>query len=372
MEYINVSSAKGCYKAYIGNSFDGFAACLDECGIYGKLLLVCDEKVNTLYGNEFLSRIKNRDIYMCNITSSEENKSLDTVKDIYSRCLQNNFDRSSAIIALGGGVVGDTAGFAASSFMRGIKLIQVPTTVIADVDSSIGGKVGVNHSGIKNLIGSFYNPDFVYINTAVLKSLPQEHVISGIAEIIKYAVLFDKGFFYYLTENVQKLLNLDKDVLTDSIRECIFFKSEIVSKDIFDKNQRQLLNFGHTLGHAIESMSHFTIHHGMAVAAGMMFECILSNSMGILMDQEMAMIFSLIRECGLSKSFHLPDIDYIFKIMKHDKKSEDGNIKFILPRAIGDAFVTTISGFEPLSNAFMLLKGHMEHERVSQGLETNE
>lgn len=334
---INLNDEK--YPVYITNNFDSLNGYMDEHKIDGKILIVTDEKVGELYANELTRRLLNKNVCVFKMKEGEHYKSLDTVMSIYDECHRNKLNRSSAVMALGGGVVGDTAGFAASTYMRGIRFVQVPTTVIADVDSSVGGKVGVNYRDIKNLVGSFYHPDFIYINTSVLRTLDRRQLISGIAEVIKYAVLFDRNFFNYLEENSTGLLNLESDKLNYIIKKCISMKVDIVRNDIKDHGKRHVLNFGHTIGHAIESMCDYTIYHGEAVALGMMTACAMSNILGMLSENEMQDIFNLLYKYDLVCRFNFGNIDMMLDIIKHDKKSDRGNNKLVLLSGIGSGVV---------------------------------
>lgn len=346
------------YKIYAKSNFDAFDSCLEENRINEKILVVSDRKVSGLYWDEFKSRVKNKNVLAYTMAGGENSKNLSTVKDIYDICLSSNFTRHSAIIALGGGVVGDTAGFAACTFMRGIKFVQVPTTLIADVDSSIGGKTGVNYKNIKNMIGAFYHPNFIYINTSVLKTLDKRQIISGVAEIIKYAILFDHSFFDYLNDSMNGLLSLESDKLSYVIRECIGFKLKAIKNDIRDNRERQLLNFGHTIGHALESMSGYRISHGEAVALGMMFESAISYACGILPEEELMAIFRIIKKYGLGGRVEIENISDLFEIMKHDKKAENGNLKFILPESIGKCLISSGISNDKIIKAYEFLKNY--------------
>lgn len=351
--HVNLGSIE--YKIYVGNNYDAFDTYLEENRINEKILIVSDSKVLSLYGDEFRSRIKNKNVLTYSMAGGEKSKNLSAVRDIYDICLSNDFTRYSAIIALGGGVVGDTAGFAAGTFMRGIKFVQVPTTIISDVDSSVGGKVGVNYKNIKNMVGAFYHPNFIYINTSVLKTLERRQIISGVAEIIKYSILFDANFFDYLNDNMNGLLSLESDKLNYVIRECIGFKLNAVKNDLRDNKERQLLNFGHTVGHALESLSGYSIFHGEAVALGMMFESAISSVCGILSEETLLAIFKIIRKAGLGGRFEIENMSEFFEIMKHDKKTENGNLRFVLPESIGKCLISAGISNDKIIKAYELL-----------------
>lgn len=358
MREIKAKFGEKQYDIFITDSFDSLNELLTKYEINEKVLLVTDSKVGELYQGSISNLTGVKSISMYQMDGGEENKTLDTVSEIYDICYKNEFNRASAIIALGGGIVGDTAGFAASTFMRGIKFVQVPTTIIADVDSSVGGKVGVNHKGIKNMIGSFYHPEFIYINTSVLKTLNKRHIVAGMAEVIKYAVVYDLEFFNYLKGNVSGLLNLEIDNLDYIIDKCISFKIRAVENDVYDNNERQLLNFGHSIGHVIESMSDYSVYHGEAVALGMMFECALSNICGMMSKDEMEQVFDIISSFGLNRSFDFSNTSRIFEVLKHDKKADRGKIKFIIPQRIGSAFVSSDIKEQNISKAFGLLENY--------------
>jgi 3-dehydroquinate synthase len=355
MKEIDVNQESVNYKIYISNNFDGLNACFDEHKINDKLLIISDKKVWDHFGNEFESKILNKKLFNYIIPGGEKYKSLDTINAIYDKCIEFDFSRSSAIIALGGGVIGDIAGFAASTFMRGIRLVHVPTTIIADVDSSVGGNVGVNYKNIRNIIGAFYHPTLIYINTSTLKTLDRGQIISGVAEVIKYAVLFDREFFNYLGENMNGLLSLESDKLNYVIRKCIGYKLKAIENDMYDGRENQLLNFGHTVGHAIEVISKYSMHHGEAVALGMMFETALSRISNILPENDMLDIFKLIKKAGLGEYFDLNSNNSISEILKHDKKAERGNIRFIIPERIGHASIASGIKEEKIIDTIQLL-----------------
>ncbi|KPU43994.1 3-dehydroquinate synthase [Oxobacter pfennigii] len=344
------------YEIYIGNNYDSMNTYLDEHKINEKILIVSDLNVGNIYEEELLKRIKAKQVITYHMGIGESYKTIETMQQIYDVLRRNNFNRASAIIALGGGVVGDTAGFTAATFMRGMKFVQVPTTVIAAVDSSVGGKTGVNYKNVKNMVGSFYHPDFVYINTSTLRTLDKRQVVAGIAEIIKYAVLYDASFFNYLCENTTGLLNLESDKLNYAVRKCIMFKIDAVFGDEYDNGKRQLLNFGHTIGHVVESMSDYSLFHGEAVAIGMMFECILSNVCNMLRTDELEKVLNLINRFGLNRNFDFTDMNRVYELLQHDKKAERGNIKFILPDRIGNCVITSDIKEDKINKAFALLK----------------
>ena len=249
-------------------------------------------------------------------------------------------ERATPILALGGGIIGDLAGFVAATYMRGVPLVHVPTTLLAQVDSSIGGKVAVNHGQLKNKIGAFYQPRLVISDISTLKTLPAGEFINGLAEVIKYGVIRDKDFFAFLEENLDRIKSLNEDVLEEVVYRSSKIKAEVVEKDEKDLGLRNILNYGHTIGHAIESVSDFKLEHGKAVALGMLAAARISNRLGQLDKNEVVRLKDLLRRAGLPIKVPALDINQIVQAIKHDKKIQGGKIRFILPKTLGSVFVT--------------------------------
>jgi 3-dehydroquinate synthase len=241
---------------------------------------------------------------------------------------------------LGGGVIGDLAGFVAATYLRGVPLIQIPTTLLAQVDSSIGGKVAIDHGQLKNKIGAFYQPKLVITDIATLKTLDTKTLIDGLAEVIKYAVIRDKEFLTYIEGNLDKIKSLDNKALEEIVFRSAKIKVEIVEKDEKDLGLRAILNYGHTVGHAIESASDFKVEHGKAVAIGMLAAAKISNRMGILDKNELLRLKSLIERAGLPTKIPNLKVKEIIQTIKHDKKILRGKIRFVLPKLIGRVFIT--------------------------------
>jgi 3-dehydroquinate synthase len=259
------------------------------------------------------------------------------VEQIYGGMLSAALDRKSALVALGGGVIGDIAGFAASTYMRGIDFVQVPTTLLAQVDSSVGGKTGVNHPMGKNMIGTFWQPRLVWVDIETLKSLPRREFLSGLAEVIKYGVIWDEGLFRFLEEKRDEVLGLDNDTLTHLVRLSCEIKANVVSKDERESGLRAILNYGHTIGHAIETVTGYTRYlHGEAVAIGMYAEARLSRDVGLLDDSGLVRIKELLEAYGLPAALPVEtDFPLLMASMKLDKKTVSGDLTFILPEEIG-------------------------------------
>jgi 3-dehydroquinate synthase len=295
--------------------------------------------VYKLYGCEVAESIKSSgfDLVEVIVPDGEEYKNLLWVQNIYEELLKAKLDRKSALIALGGGVIGDITGFAASTYMRGIDFIQVPTTLLAQVDSSVGGKTGVNHALGKNMIGTFWQPRLVWVDIATLETLPRREFLSGLAEVIKYGVIWDDVLFSFLEKNRDKVLRLDRSSLAHIISRSCEIKSEVVSKDERESGLRAILNYGHTIGHAIETATGYTkFLHGEAVAIGMCAEAVLSQSLGFIDREQVDRIRGLVSAYGLPVEMPAEtDMDSLFESMTLDKKAVSGELKFILPEKIG-------------------------------------
>lgn len=277
------------------------------------------------------------------LPDGEEYKNLDTLNQIYTHLLQNKADRKTTLIALGGGVVGDMTGYAAASYQRGVNFIQIPTTLLAMVDSSVGGKTGVNHPLGKNMIGAFHQPQCVLIDTDTLNTLADRELSAGIAEVVKYGLIRDPAFLEWLDVNMDKLLARDAEALTYAIYRSCEHKAEVVAADERESGQRALLNLGHTFGHAIEAgMGYGQWLHGEAVAAGMVMAAQLSQQMGWLTADEVAYVRRLLQRAKLpvDPPATLSGEDFT-RYMSVDKKVLDGTLRLVLMKALGESVVTT-------------------------------
>jgi 3-dehydroquinate synthase len=249
-------------------------------------------------------------------------------------------ERTTPILCLGGGVIGDLAGFVAATYMRGVPLIQIPTTLLAQGDSSIGGKVAVNHGQLKNKIGAFYHPRLTISDISTLKTLSPRELSDGLAEIIKHGAILDGEFFSYLEENLDKIKSLDDQVLERVVSRSAEIKAGVVEKDELDLELRNILNYGHTVGHAIESISGLEVWHGEAVAIGMLVEARISNRLGILNQKEVSRLRNLIARASLPTELPPSDPKKLIQAMKHDKKILRGKMRFALLKSIGNVFIT--------------------------------
>jgi 3-dehydroquinate synthase len=277
------------------------------------------------------------------IPDGERFKTLSSVKKLYDRLIAHRFERNSFLIALGGGVIGDIAGFTAATYLRGIPLIQVPTTVVAQVDASIGGKTGVDHPSGKNLIGAFYQPRMVYIDPSVLTTLSDREYRSGLAEVVKYGIILDGDFFSRLEKEADRILARNPGSLLEVVNRCCELKAGVVQEDEREGGLRRILNFGHTIGHAIETMGRYRRHlHGEAVSIGMVCAARIGLLLGLCSDSDVERISALLIRFGLPVS--LPKISPadLLRIVALDKKMAAGKIHFVLPERVGKVTVRAL------------------------------
>ena len=340
-----------------------------------RIIIITNSLVNCLYGVKLLSSLKkggfNLDLIdLIEISDGEKYKSLSTAKYLYDELLKRKADRTTTLIALGGGVIGDLTGFVAATYMRGLPLVHIPTTLLAQVDSSIGGKVAVDHPLAKNIIGSFYQPKAVYTDPEVLQTLSDKDIKNGIVEAIKIAVIKSPAFFKWLEKNINQLIKKHRDLLCELVKEAVSLKADIVLKDPHERGLRKVLNFGHSIGHALEVRAGYQdLSHGEAVALGMLIETKIARNRGICsqdLEEQIKQILSFLRNqetkpeeelnvssSPLSLSFPPPSMSFprkresIFKYIKNidynkfwdtltlDKKNSQGKITFILPEALG-------------------------------------
>lgn len=342
---IKVRTKTRSYNIIIGNNLikDLSKILKDNSVNFNKCLLVIDKKVpkKNLKKIYFLLKNKNKFTYFFN--SSEISKSQKTINKLLDMLLKNNFHRNDCLINIGGGISGDVSSFAASIFKRGIKFINIPTTLLAQVDSSIGGKTGINSKYGKNLIGTFYQPNLVISDTSFLKSLPKREIICGYAEILKHSLILNKKLFMWLLNNGNKIINLKNDTLMQkAIYASCKIKAKIITKDENENNLRAILNFGHTFAHAFETTSKFPkiINHGEAVLMGMICALEFACQNKLLKHQELMMVKKHYRELNLQsdikKYFKKKDINKIIKYMKSDKKNFNENINLVLLKKIGN------------------------------------
>ena len=274
------------------------------------------------------------------VVDGESSKTSETLNQILDALLEHRCERKTTLIALGGGVIGDLTGFAAAVYLRGVPYIQAPTTLLAQVDSSVGGKTGINHPLGKNMIGAFYQPKLVLADTSSLHTLPDRELAAGLAEVVKYGLILDPGFFVWLEENMSSLVRRDPNAMVYAVRRSCEIKAQVVSQDERETGARALLNLGHTFGHAIEAgLSFGTWLHGEAVAAGTVLAARLSRRMGMLGDAELQRVIALLERAGLPVQAPRLGVDRYLELMGLDKKVEGGKLRLVLLRRIGSAYL---------------------------------
>lgn len=338
MKRIDMQFENTAYPIIIDKGWEATLSKIPSNIFLKKALIISDTNVGPLYSNEIIKALSENDIGIRTILidPGESSKTIEKAMDIYTTALNFRMDRDSLFIALGGGVVGDLAGFTASTYMRGVPYLQIPTSLLAQVDSSVGGKTAVNHPLGKNMIGSFYQPKGVLINTDTLKSLPVRQISTGLAEVIKYGVIADKNLFSYLEENIEKVFSFDDKVLNHIIYKSCTIKAKIVAQDEKDKGIRGILNFGHTIGHAIEAETSFTEYtHGESVAIGMVAEAELAQLLGLIDKGFVDRLKNLLLKAKLPIKLPNIETDRLIKHMQRDKKNKIGKIVFVLPTKLG-------------------------------------
>ena len=341
MRIVRVPLNERSYNIKIG---EGLLSTLGrECGRLGfarRCAIITDARVGSRYGKPAQQALKTSgfDPVIISLTPGESSKSLKSVQSCYDRLAAHRLERRSFIVALGGGVIGDLAGFAAATYLRGIGFVQVPTTLLAQVDSSVGGKVGVNLKAGKNLVGAFYQPRVVLCDLRTLESLPQRELRAGLAEVIKYGIIYDRVLFERLEGELANLLRLDPKVLEDVVARCCEIKAEVVAEDETESGLRAILNFGHTIGHALEAISHYGKYlHGEAISIGQVAAARISAAVSGLSAEDATRIEELFRRAGLPTALSLKKHERmrLFNAMRLDKKVRDGEVKFVLARRIG-------------------------------------
>ena len=330
------------YDIVMETSFKGLAEELKKLKLDGrKVCIVTDSNVASLY----LDEVESIAAGCCKQTErfifpvGEENKNLDTVRSLYEALINMQFDRHDWLLALGGGVVGDLCGFTAATYLRGISFIQVPTTLLSQVDSSIGGKTGVDFDAYKNMVGAFHMPKLVYTNIGTLKTLSDEQFSSGMGEVLKHGLIKDSSYYDWLIDHAEEIQSRDLNIMEETVRVSNQIKKDVVEKDPTEQGERALLNLGHTLGHAIEKLSDFQLVHGHCVGLGCIAAMAISVKRGMIEEGELSRLISVM------KQFHMPVTvgglltDDIIETTKSDKKMDSGTIRFILLDRIGKACV---------------------------------
>ncbi|RBQ31996.1 3-dehydroquinate synthase [Arcobacter sp. FW59] len=325
---INLSE-ENSYKIYIEK--------LEELNFDRKVVVVTNPTVSSYHLEYLKSKIKAREFTICTIPDGEEYKNMQTLEIILSSCFEARLDRKSLLIAFGGGVIGDMTGFAASIYQRGVDFIQIPTTLLSQVDASVGGKTGINNKYGKNLIGTFHQPKAVYIDSSMLKTLPKREFGAGVAEIVKMAVTFNKDFFIWLENN-----DLNKENNIDiAIQKSVETKAWVVSQDEKEQGLRAALNYGHTFGHVIENETDYKMYlHGEAVGIGMCMANALAVKLNLMSSEDARRVENLLKKYDIPTTYKIKDVEDFYEHFFLDKKSSNNKIKFIVPVGIGDCKIT--------------------------------
>jgi 3-dehydroquinate synthase len=332
------------YPIHIGSGLLRRAgAIFSQHGIGRSVVVITDDHVAERYLSIVASSLKAKkfSVHAIILPSGEQQKRLSTAERIYTELLKHNIERSATIVALGGGVIGDLAGFIAATYQRGIGFVQIPTTLLAQVDSSVGGKVGINHPLAKNMIGAFYQPQFVLADPSVLKTLPKREMISGMGEVAKYGMILDPRFFRYVEQNLDRAFRRDPNVLGEMIRKSCEMKAFVVSSDEKEQHLRAILNFGHTIGHALEHAGKYgALKHGEAVLYGMVAEAHIAYRSGMFSAQEKERLEQFVQRLPLPSltSLRLKPESLVATMMK-DKKTTNGSIRMPLPSSIGSVML---------------------------------
>ena len=343
MKTIDVNLGPRSYRILVGRGIlSQTGEKLKALGLKDKAVIVTNPTVNKLYGEIVRQSLVDAGFQTAVLTvpDGEKYKTLASAGKLYAQLAACGAERSTPVMALGGGVIGDLAGFVAATYLRGVPLVQIPTTLLAQCDSSIGGKTAVDYKQLKNEIGTFYQPKMTISDITTLQSLPEKEFTGGLAEVIKHAVIKDEKFFNYLEKNLDLIKSLDNNVLEAVVAKSARIKVGFVEQDEKDTGIRNILNFGHTVGHAVESVSHFQVSHGQGVSIGMTAAAKIAVKME-LMDKENAVrLEKLLNKAGLATKLPQMEVKQVMQAMRYDKKVQGGKIRFVLPRAIGQVFIT--------------------------------
>ena len=355
MEKLDVKKdGEFCYSIRFEKNFSYLAEEISKLGFVGhKLCVVTDSNVAPLYLEAVKNALKEKfdQVYEFVIPAGEQNKTLDNIKKLYEYLILNRFERKDCLVALGGGVIGDMTGYAAATYLRGIDFVQVPTTLLSQVDSSIGGKTGVDFDSYKNMVGAFHMPRLVYMNLSVLNTLSDEQFSCGMGEILKHGLIKNREYFTWCMDNADKIQERDYETLLYMIKESCKIKRDVVEKDPTEKGDRALLNFGHTLGHAVEKLKNFEMLHGQCVAVGAVAAMKLSAMRGNVLEEDVANSEKCFEKFGLPVRAEGITAEQILQISKSDKKMEAGKIKFVLLQEVGNAYVDKTVTDEELMQA---------------------
>jgi 3-dehydroquinate synthase len=358
MQTLNVSLADRSYPIHIGKNLLSNAQLILPYLKRKHVAIVTNTTVAPLYLDVLRQSLQAEGVTVIAIIlpDGEAYKNTETLNKIYDALLENRCERSTTLIALGGGVIGDLTGYAAATYLRGVPFIQIPTTLLSQVDSSVGGKTGINHPIGKNMIGAFYQPQLVLADIGTLQTLPPREFSAGVAEVIKYGLIRDADFFDWLETNIEKLMSLNEAVLSYAIYRSCQNKAEVVARDEHENGERALLNLGHTFGHAIENAMGYGVWlHGEAVAAGTIMAADLSQRMGWLVAADVVRVKALLLKANLPTDAPKLGVERYLNLMQLDKKVADGKIRLILQKSIGSAVITSDYDAEKLTQTLALV-----------------
>lgn len=356
------------YDIFIQHDYEGLHQVLQDLQIQNvRIMIVTDKNISRHYLEEVKEIAKSHGAFADSIIldPGEEHKNLETIERIYERLIEQHFDRNDVLFALGGGVIGDMTGYAAATYLRGIRFIQLPTSLLSMVDSSIGGKTGVDFKAYKNMVGAFYQPQAVYINLSVLATLPDREYYSGFGEIIKHGFIKNVSYLTWLKEHSDQILSRDKEQLEEMVYQSCLIKQAVVEKDPIEKGERALLNFGHTIGHSIEKFMDFSLLHGECVSLGIVAAAYISYLRDYISVYDFEEVTALLETYHLPVVLRLDDQNLgrheILSIIKHDKKMEAGQIKFVLLHGLGQAFLDkTVTDDELFKAASFIMGVHIQ------------
>lgn len=351
---------KPAYDICLEADFGNLLKRLEPLGVKGRRFMIITESNVAPHYLEKLQRFLKplaKEVHSYVFPAGEASKNLDTVRDCYEQLINASFDRKDVLFALGGGVVGDLTGYVAATYLRGIRFIQIPTTLLSMVDSSIGGKTGVDYKAYKNMVGAFYQPSLVYINVSALDTLPEAEYYSGMGEIIKHGLIKDKAYYSWLKENQAGIFRKDSAVLQEMIYRSCAIKKAVVEIDPKERGERALLNFGHTIGHSVEKLMNFSYLHGECVCIGMAAAAYLSMKRGYISPAEYEDILNTIRLFREPVSIKGLTAEAIYEVTKLDKKMDSDRIRFILLKGIGNAIIDpTVTKEEMLDAIHTIIK----------------
>lgn len=320
-------------------------------------VVICDENTRELFGLKLAEKLalENIDPLLLTVPAGENSKSLEKFGSLLEAMLEAGITRQDVVVALGGGVVGDLSGYVAGSYMRGINFVQVPTTLLSQVDSSVGGKVAVNIRGGKNYCGMFYQPKRVYSDISALDTLPEREILSGLGEVVKHGFICDREFVEFLNDNAEKVLELDREVMARVVSRCCEIKADVVARDEKEGGVRRILNYGHTVGHAIETFAAYKLSHGECVAYGMRVVSRACNRAGMLSDEDLALHEAVMDSLGLAKGTLDVTPSEVMELMKRDKKVKKGSVVIVGLDALGSAVVCDDFPLEHIESELKLI-----------------